>query len=1830
MASNDRNEKEDLFPILIGKLLKRPHTEFIFNTVINTMKRTGFPKGLLTQEEESFRYFWENIEHQKDFISKVIDITKIVTEVKFDINIENILKSVEVEKTNIFLKNFYKASTSNINARPIIEKYLIDRKSKTFSNINEQKEIIENEKAQKGKIKNNEINVMIFWIDKNIYNNENNEYFKSFKENSLYKKLHSFVLIRYDNLEEPFEFIIHHSNFDLIFIIISGDLYPDYYYELKEHIKFIKCLPICTIFTSDSLKEILLKRKKKYDLTEEIFDSINNSFYNLGGVSSNFNSCMNFILNFYSGLQVKLKDKKKDTSYNGCLTFEYIYSQNQLVLPYLYTELVSKDKVSDNDIQIFKNFIVNNYTEKQIKNLILPMLNIKGIPHEIISKYFLRIYTENTSFYREMNRLLMKREGQDYQTFIDIMFEGLLNKSISISEDDNLYRATRMSRKEIDDIMKKYEEWDAKGDISFPSFLLYSRCFLSFSKDKKIIKNFLGETNEEFYGIVFKLKNNNLSNKYTKEMSFEDEKIKYYSNADIGFLSRFKNEEEVLFFPYSTFCLEKIYKDEYENKKCVYIELEYLGKYKKIFDNIQKDENFKNTFIDTFNNQNFLKEIIESKMMEQDISDMNSAKKNILEKIKVIIYEKCKIEIEDENNEIKPKEDMYILEVKENNIINQKKEEDLNKKENDSEILNTIHDKYIKKREKEKKGIIFFILTTIKSENMEYIWRGDFNEENKKNGIGKEYDFDDNILFEGEYINGMKKKGIEYYTFGTKKYEGEYKDGKRWNGYLYDRTMEHKYEIKSGNGYIKEFHENGCICFEGDLNNGEKTGKGKIYDEWGHLIFEGYLDNGIKNGSGKDYNYSGELIFEGEFKDGEKFKGNEYIYNDLCEFIGKEEVGNIINSENQITYVQNIMIKDCIWIMENKNNRKKVDKRLKFVGEYKDGEIYNGKGEEYNYFGKLIFEGEYKNGKRYKGAEYNKYGKLIFEGEYKDENRYKGKEFNDEGILIFEGEYKDENRYKGKEFNDKGVLIFEGEYKDENRYKGKEFNDEGVLIFEGEFKDGNKYKGKDYYDKFEFEGEYKDGNRSKGKEINNNDILIFEGEYKDGNRYKGKEYSDDGKLIFEGEYEDKEKWNGIFYDPFNGNVSGNLINGKGNNIKEYNNKNKLVFEGEYKDGKRYKGKGNEYNDKDELEFEGEYKDGKRYKGKGKEYNYKGELEFEGEYENGNRYKGKEYSDDGTLIFEGELKDGNSQIKKYNLYNNELEFEGEYKDGKKYKGKEYNRYNGKLLFEGEYEDGKRYKGKEYNDEGKLEFEGEYKEGRKYKGKEYNDDGEFEIFNLINDNNSGKLIKDSENNVKEYNDNGILIFEGEYKDEKRFKGKEYSNAGELIFEGEYNDGIKWNGKGKEYDDDGILIFVGEYKDGNFYKGKLYRDGELIFEGEYKDGNYYKGKGKEYDEDNILIFEGEYKDGNIYKGKEYNNKGELIFEGKYEDGIKYKGKEYNDWGELRFEGKYEDGNRYKGKEYSGRKLKYEGQYKTGYYKGKFYDNCKVVSEGEFKDGDKWEVKIWNGKEKKHERFGISLAEMEYKEGKLWNGKKYTHFDKIVIEDEYKNGIYYGSKKKTFNNFELISEDILIYTTLSKKLYFYKSNGIFIDKKEKNKEQDIFYIGEYENGIKNGKGKEYNKYKDLLFIGNFVNGNKYFGKEYEKNKLIFEGAYKEGKKWNGIKNEYFFLDNLSIEVELKEGKIYKEKKYNYDGELIFEGEYKDENYSKGKEYNDDGILIYEGEYKDKKRYIGKEYNDNNKLIFEGEYKDRNYYKGKEYNDDGKLIFEGEYKDGKYCKGKE
>ena len=99
-----------------------------------------------------------------------------------------------------------------------------------------------------------------------------------------------------------------------------------------------------------------------------------------------------------------------------------------------------------------------------------------------------------------------------------------------------------------------------------------------------------------------------------------------------------------------------------------------------------------------------------------------------------------------------------------------------------------------------------------------------------------------------------------------------------------------------------------------------------------------------------------------------------------------------------------------------------------------------------------------------------------------------------------------------------------------------------------------------------------------------------------------------------------------------------------------------------------------------------------------------------------------------------------------------------------KGKEY--YNGKLIFEGEYINVKR------NGWGKIIFWRFIFKWKKWIGNIYTHDRK-----IIHE------LKKGTGLFSEYNYNGDLIFEGQYKEGlKNGKGKDYYTQGQLKFEGE----------------------------------------------------------------------------------------------------------------------------------------------------------------------------------------------------------------------------------------------------------------------------------------------------------------------------------------------------------------------------------------------------------------------------------------------------------------
>ena len=536
----------------------------------------------------------------------------------------------------------------------------------------------------------------------------------------------------------------------------------------------------------------------------------------------------------------------------------------------------------------------------------------------------------------------------------------------------------------------------------------------------------------------------------------------------------------------------------------------------------------------------------------------------------------------------------------------------------------------------------------------------------KGKGHIKEYNERRKLIFEGELINGLREgKGKEYYSNGKIYYEGDYKKGK-----------------KNGKGIM--YNEFGWKSYEGDFLEDKKNGKGIMYErDDGSLYDEGEFKNDKKNGLIRRYN-KGKLRSESGYVD-DKRCGKRKEYNDIGELIYEGEIFN-----------------DC----KNGFGQCFRNNEEVFIGDFKDDQRWNGKGKEfpdecYGYEHRADFIGTYKEGKRTgKIKEYIDSDILIFDGEIIDDIKNgNGTEYDYESKLLFKGEFKDGKYWTGKFYDDNGGIAYE--IKEGNGfgfqyYCGRESKYQKIKSYEGPLKNGEKHGlGKEFsFFGKSFEGEFIDGKKNgKGKEFLMDEI-IFEGEYKDDKRWKGKgkEYKMKEDDEEEEEYEDEDDTND-FELIFEGEY---LNGGRAGFGKEYK-KNKLIYEGEFLNGQR-NGQGKEYKN-GKIILSGEYKDNKIWKGKGTLYDEFGhEILFKGEFDNGKYWNGK-----------------GKEIEQISINEYMTVFDGEYLNGKRWNGdaKEYKK--GKIIFNGKYKKGKRWegKGKEFDDKDNLIFDGTYENGKKLK-------------------------------------------------------------------------------------------------------------------------------------------------------------------------------------------------------------------------------------------------------------------------------------------------------------------------------------------------------------------------------------------------------------------------------------------------------------------------------------------------------------------------------------
>ena len=194
--------------------------------------------------------------------------------------------------------------------------------------------------------------------------------------------------------------------------------------------------PKIIIFTKD--KEEFIKNNKE-------FQNNINLFYAYGGIATTFDEIKKF-------LKDEIIPQKMKKSEDIQLTFEYIDSIEKLTLPIFFKSLI--DNTSIDNIDEYTNSLYNDYSEDndKLKILLGPIKSMRNIPIEILSKYYARLYTIDFKFYKDINKNLRLNIKEKYLSFIKILYEGVKLKSLSLASNNILYRGSKISNEEVENI----------------------------------------------------------------------------------------------------------------------------------------------------------------------------------------------------------------------------------------------------------------------------------------------------------------------------------------------------------------------------------------------------------------------------------------------------------------------------------------------------------------------------------------------------------------------------------------------------------------------------------------------------------------------------------------------------------------------------------------------------------------------------------------------------------------------------------------------------------------------------------------------------------------------------------------------------------------------------------------------------------------------------------------------------------------------------------------------------------------------------------------------------------------------------------------------------------------------------------------------------------------------------------------------------------------------------------------------------------------------------------------------------------------------------------
>ena len=447
-------------------------------------------------------------------------------------------------------------------------------------------------------------------LDDPIVKSEYDLYYNKYKND--------FRISAANSLNNGFKFFLT-TKFNYCFLIISCNLIENFILQFINNLDKITFIPIIYIMADCKYTKQLIEEKKFPNLNPNIYKYIfNNRFYNptqnifikLEKIESFINYCNCKIIKgvINANLYEKIMIEKNDNAF----TFEYIDSNEKLILPYLFPHIINN--LTSEEIDELIKFILKDCKNSiEITKLLAPLSKLSNIPFEISSKFLLRTYTFDSEFYYNLNSSLKSYKNMKfYSKYIKLMYKGLEIKTFKKNITTYLYRGSSLTFEELATI----DKYILCSHMNLPSILLFSKVFLSFSKNRETALKFVNNYKQNI-PVLFEL---------TVNPKEKNENIVY--NIETYEWSRYPNEEEILFLPYSTFSIKNIKyerfkikcKDKENKTNYIYvmgkiIELEYNGNYIEKIDIEHYTDEEVNTLIGRIKESDFYKEILKSEFI---------------------------------------------------------------------------------------------------------------------------------------------------------------------------------------------------------------------------------------------------------------------------------------------------------------------------------------------------------------------------------------------------------------------------------------------------------------------------------------------------------------------------------------------------------------------------------------------------------------------------------------------------------------------------------------------------------------------------------------------------------------------------------------------------------------------------------------------------------------------------------------------------------------------------------------------------------------------------------------------------------------------------------------------------------------------------------------------------------------------------------------------------------------------------------------------------------------------------------------------------------------